>query len=121
MKRIIEISDKRLSEIISESIKKIVSENINKHLKFMCTCVDFEDGMEVQEITRFDEYSSNEYAIQDDYFNDGTIEIIDTEQFLNMVKGEPLPKLNTIDYCAFNNDLNIGWIYTTDDIHWFYK
>lgn len=83
-------------------------------------CNDYEDGNEVQEITHWDEWANNQYYIQDDYFNDKTIEIIPIEKALKMI-GENEPKPKNIDYTAINHDLDILWLYDTNGIHWFYR
>lgn len=87
---------------------------------FINKCSDYEDGNEVQEIARWDEWANNKYFIQDDYFNDKTIEIIPAEQALQMIS-EKEPKPSNIDYAAINHDLDIMWLYDTNGIHWFYE
>ena len=97
---------------------RVLKAEENKYY-FRDKCNDYEDGMEVQEITHWDESASNQYAIDDNYFNDKTIEIIPIQQALKMI-GENEPKPKNIDYAAINHDLDILWLYANDDIHWFY-
>lgn len=88
-------------------------------LSYIGKCTDDDDASYAQSITHFDEMSDNEYNIQDEYYDDGTIEIIPTEEFLSNISGD-CPNINDIVYCAYNHDMNIGFIYTNDDIHYFY-
>lgn len=97
---------------------RIINAN-NDLYYFINKCSDYEDGMEVQEITHWDDFASNQYSIDDDYFNDKTIEVIPTKQALKMIsKTCATPK--NIEYAAINHDLDILWLYDTNGIHWFY-
>ena len=89
-------------------------------LSYIGNCTEDDDASYFQSITHFDEMSNNEYNIQDEYYDDGIIEIIPTEEFLSNISGYS-PDINDIVYCAYNHDMNIGFIYTIDDIHYFYN
>jgi len=86
---------------------------------FHSKCNEYDDGNEVQQMTHWDEWANNDYNIDDEYLEDGTIKIIPTEKFLKVV-GEDEPKPENIEYCALNTDENLLFAYDTDGIHWFY-
>lgn len=93
---------------------------MNKHNYFFWNkCTDFDDGNEVQEITHWDEYANNEYAIDDDYLNEKIIEIISKEEFEDLIAvGEYAPV--SAEYYAINHHADIVWAYDINGIHWFY-
>lgn len=95
-----------------------IAENENNiKYYFIGKCNDTDDGMEIQDITHWDEWGNSEYyGIPED---DESIEVIDTNAFLKMIGNQPRPK--KIEYCAKNKDKDIIWAYDDEGIHWFYS
>lgn len=78
------------------------------------------EAEEVQEITHWDEDAENEYAIQDDYYNDEVF-VLPTEVFLRCTNGEYCPSIKSIDYCGYNSRLDMVFCYSKRGIHYFYN
>lgn len=119
MKNIDVVIRKVLNEYLKKNVRMVNENNhLKNHYMFYNMCTDM-DADEVQEITRWDEYSNNDYAIQDDYFNDG-IYIIPTNEFLDLIKREYQPSIDEIDYCVYNEIMDILFCLTKKGIHYFY-
>ena len=84
---------------------------------FVGKCNDTDDGMQVYDITHWDDSNYGKYAgIPSD---DKDIEILNTNKFLKLIGNEPKP--NIIEYCAKNKKYDIIWAYDSEGIHWFYN
>ena len=76
---------------------------------------------EVQEITHWDECATtNDYAIQDEYWKNGYFKIIPVQDFLNAIEGEYQINPKQIDYCCLNVQLDILFCLSKRGIHYFY-
>lgn len=84
---------------------------------FAGKCNDTDDGMQVYDITHWDDSNYGKYAGIPS--NDKNIEILGTNKFLKLIGNEPRP--NIIEYCAKNKKYNIIWAYDSEGIHWFYN
>lgn len=91
-------------------------ENDGRKYYFSGKCNDTDNGNEIQQITHWDDFNYGKYAGIPS--NDDDIEIIETNEFLQLIGNQPKP--NIIEYCAYNNKMDILWAYDSMGIHWFY-
>ena len=123
-KKTIKSTESSLRRIIRECIERVLKEEIGypiRHYSYYNRCSDM-DAEEVQEITHWDEYAeTNDYAIQDDYWNSGYFLPVPIDDFLNMVQGEYHPNPNQIEYCMLNQHMDILFCLTKKGIHYFYE
>lgn len=105
----IDTMDDELS--LTESVKR---ENL---YYFAGKCNETDNGMEIQEITHWDDYNYIEgcFGLPAD---DEYIERVDIQKFYELVGNQPKPK--KIEYCGYNKKLDVLWAYDSRDIHWFY-
>lgn len=125
-KQVIRLRESDLHRIVKESVNRVLKESFNsyglsKHYYYIGKCTQMEAD-EVQEITHWDEGAeTNNYCIQDEYWEGGTFEIVPIENFLEAIEGEYHIKPNQIVYCALNLDMNILFCYSKRGIHYFYE
>lgn len=99
-----------------DGYNEIVENENNIKYYFIGKCNDTDDGMEIQDITHWDEWGDSEYyGIPED---DDSIKLMDTKEFLKLIDNQPKPE--EIEYCAKNINKDIIWAYDSEGIHWFY-
>ena len=125
------LTESDLRNIVKESVNAVLNEDIFYddsvdedelcHYSYFGKCTQM-DAEEVQEITHWDEDAeTNEYAIQDEYWENGYFEIIPIEEFLKATDGEYRIKPKNIAYCALNKGMDILFCLSKKGIHYFYE
>jgi hypothetical protein len=114
------------NNITFRQLKKYLIESIgsNKIYEYSFKCSEESTGDYLQEIVHFDTMADNDYLIQDDYLDDGTIRILSEEEFNEMTGNFDMSEIceYPIDFYAMNTSMDILFAYCSEnDIHYFFE
>lgn len=116
-------SEKSLSELLIERWAQKCLES-NPIYGYSFNCSEEDSGDYLQEIVHYDPMADNNYSIQEEYLEDGTIKILSEEEFNKMTGNFDISEICEfpIDFYAMNTKMDILFAYCSEnDIHYFFE